>query len=207
MKRFHILILLIILFLHFSCKDKSSTSFPEIPFPVPFTEVLMQCADLVSMGDQLEVVIRSQAEFDSLIEARFQKPLDLYWNEHYASVLNLVKQRYPGLSDSAYARLVRQVFYSFLPFKGTDSCNHPSINFNEFILLGLSAHGGGCRIPDYEIDVFQDDLNKEMIYKIKIIQFGYCSMAILKNKWVVVPKVPGTYRIIFQKEYTRVKTN
>ncbi|MDI6804372.1 MAG: hypothetical protein QME58_11090, partial [Bacteroidota bacterium] len=79
--------------------------------------------------------------------------------------------------------------------------------FNQFMLLGFAAHAGGCRIPDYEINVLQDDKNKEMIYKIKIIQYGNCSMLINQNKWVLVPKVPGSYRIVFQKEYTRVPIN
>ncbi|MDI6804195.1 MAG: hypothetical protein QME58_10170, partial [Bacteroidota bacterium] len=136
MKDSHIFISLIILFSHFCCKEYSSAPMPEVPTPVPFMEVRMQCTDLVSIGGQLNVVIRSQAEYDSLTYERFQKPLDDYWKTNYESVLNSQKQRYPGLSDSAYAVLVRRVFYSFPPFRGTDSCSNPSINFNPDCSIG-----------------------------------------------------------------------
>lgn len=203
MRQFHIFIAFTILFLHFSCKENSTTPIPEEPTPVSFTEVRMECTDLVSMGGTLNAVIKSRPEFDSLIYQLFQKPLDEYWNLHYESILNSQKQRYPGLSDSEYVLLVRRVFYSVLPFRGTDSCRNPYIDFNHYTLLGHDVHAGGCRIPDYQITLLQDDQKKEIIYKIKIVQYGYCSMLIPRNKWILIPKISDSYRVVFQKEYTR----
>ncbi len=176
---------------------------PTEPISLSYTEILQTCMDKVSIGDKLQTIVNTQATYDSLIYARFQKPLDDYWSANYDTVLYYVRQNHPGLSDSEYAVLVRQVFYSTLPFMGTDTCSQPAINFQRYTLLGQDAYAGGCKIPDYQITLLRDDAKKEIIYRIKIIEHGYCKMAINRNKWILVPKIPKSFRVIFKKEYTK----
>jgi hypothetical protein len=201
MRSIHVYIAIPILFIFFGCKQNSTSLSTSEPTPVPFTEVQMECTDLVSMSSKLEATIRSQGAYESYIFKQFTIPLRDYWNANYESVLNSMKQRYPGLSDTEYEALVREVFYSILPFRGTDSCCNPVIDFDHYTLLGYDAHAGGCRTPDYQITVLQDENKKEIIYKIKIIQHGYCLMAFSRNKWILIPKISPSYRIVFQKEY------
>ena len=171
---------------------------------IQYSEILMKCMDLVSIGGKMEVVVNSQTEYDSLIYARFTKPLQDYWNAYYDSTLLYVRQNTPGLSDSEYALLVRNIFYSVLPFKGTDSCSHPSIDFAHYTLLGLDANAGGCKEPDHTIFVSINKVKKEIIYKIVILEHGTCEMGFNRNKWILIPKLPESYRVLFQKEFIQV---
>ncbi len=166
-------------------------------FTIQFEEIQMQGMDKVSIGGKLEVVINSQEEYEELIYKRFQKPLDDYWNANYESVLQSVKENNPGLMDEEYEELVREIFYSTLPFRGTENYTHPQINFNQYTLLGQDAHTGGCELPEYKIEVEKN--GKEYIYRITIKRKGSCEMAILRNKWILVPKIPTNYNVKFEK--------
>ena len=185
------LYLLIILF--YSCNSTS----PEVPNAIPYEETQMEGMDKVSIGGELEVVIKSQKEYDELIYQRFQKPLDDYWNANYESVLQSVKQQNPGLTDEEYEDLVRQVFYSVLPFRGTENYTHPVINFSKYTLLGQEANSGGCELPDYNIEIERN--GKEYIFWVTIKRKGDCEMGIPKNKWVLIPKIASGYRVKFNK--------
>jgi hypothetical protein len=198
----NIMLLVVLLFLVSSCQENSSDPSLTGITPVEFTEVLMAGMDKVSMGGELQTVVRTQLEYNALIYERFQKPLDDYWNTYYESTLNSVKQYHPGLTDSEYVAMVKQIFYSCLPFMGTDTCKHPIIDFSKYTLLGQSASAGGCKIPDYQIKAFRDYINRELIYKVKIVEHGTCLMAINKNKWILVPKIPTGYKVVFEKEIT-----
>lgn len=198
----NLILLGMLLFTASGCKENSSDPSLDGKTPVEYTEVLMTGMDKVSMGGELQTVVRTHTEYESLIYERFQKPLDDYWNTYYESTLNSVKQYHPGLSDSEYVAMVRQIFYSCLPFRGTDTCKHPVIDFSKYTLLGQSASAGGCKIPDYQIEVFRDNFNRELIYKVKIIEHGTCSMSINKNKWILIPKITTDYKVVFEKEIT-----
>lgn len=164
---------------------------------IPFEEIQMQGMDRVSIGGKLEVVINSQEEYEELIYQRFQKPLDDYWNTNYQSVLQTVKEQNPGLTDEEYEELVREIFYSTLPFKGTENYIHPKINFNQYTLLGQDANSGGCELPAYKIEVLKN--GTEYVYRITIKQIGNCEMSILKNKWILIRKIPTGSNVKFEK--------
>lgn len=168
---------------------------------VHFNEIQMEGMDKVSIGGNLEVVVRTQEEYEKIIYQRFQKPLDEYWNENYESVLQSVKEQNPGLTDEEYENMVKQVFYSVLPFRGTENYTHPRINFNQYTLLGQDANSGGCELPEYKMEVVKN--GREYIYRITIKRIGSCDMGILKNKWILIPKIPSGSKVIFEK--TEVK--
>jgi len=160
----------------------------------------MECIDMVSRGGTMQAVINTEAEYDSLISARFREPLQDYWNANYDSVLAYVRANNPGLSDSVYALLVRQIFYSFLPFRGTDTCSQPTIDFTSYTLLGQDANGGGCKRPDYQVTVFRDNVLSQIIFKVRLVEHGSCEMGFDRNEWVLVPKIPEGFRVVFQEE-------
>jgi hypothetical protein len=164
---------------------------------IAFEEIQMQGMDRVSIGGKLEVVINSPKEYEELIYQRFQKPLDDYWNDNYESVLQSVKEQNPGLTDKEYEELVRKIFYSTLPFMGTENYTHSQIDFNQYTLLGQDAHSGGCEVPEYKIEVIKN--RKEYIYRITIKRKGSCEMGILKNIWIIIRKIPTGSNVKFEK--------
>ncbi len=159
--------------------------------------------DKVSNGGSLNVVIRNQTQYNYLIYNRFEKPLADYWNTHYESVLQSVMEQHFGLTEEQYDSLVSLIFYSSLPFKGTENCSHLEIDFSKNTLLGVAAHAGGCENPTYDIKYSFDPLQLQYTLRIKIGEFGTCSMAINKNIWVLVPKIEGGYSVNFERIYVR----
>lgn len=174
---------------------------PTEPALSSYTEIPETCMDKVSLGGNLQVVVNSQSSYDSLFYTRFRKPLDDYWNANYDDVLYHVKRNHPGLSDPEYEILVRQVFYSTLPFMGTENCGQPAIDFQLNTLLGQEANAVGCSVPDYQINVLRDDIKHELTFRVRIIEHGSCEMLIRRNIWILVPKIPEWYRVVFEKEY------
>ena len=169
----------------------------------PAVEVIMDCLDRVSIGGTVQAVVNSQSEYDQLIYDRFTRPLQEYWNANYDSTLAQIRRRYPGLSDEEYARLVRQAFYSSFPFRGTDSCSTPAIDFTNFTLLGIDALAGGCTRPDYEMTVVRNDSTQTVTYKVRITQHGRCEIGWNRNKWILARKIPGNYTVQCEREYIR----
>jgi hypothetical protein len=183
-----------------------NTSFDSIeaePFSEPFTEIDMDVMDMVSYGGYFEVTVNSDSEYEELIYTRFQKPLDDYWNAHYNSVLQSMRTRYPGLTDEEYEELVREVFYSILPFRGTENWSPPKIDFSKYTLLGQDAHSTGCRTPDFSIKIIKNDKNKELIFKITITEYGTCETHRATNKWILISKIDKSYKVRFEKEYIK----
>jgi len=187
-------LILIFLFTFTNCNPTASEDLNLIPFE----EVQMEYLDKVSVGGNLEVVISSQEEYDELIYQKFQKPLDEYWENNYESILLSVIQQNPGLTDEEYEILVRERFYLFAPFSGTENSNHLQIDFSKYTLLGQAAHSGGCELPDYIIEVGKYNNKREYVYRVIIKRNGDCAAAFNKNEWVLIQKIPKDYSVKFQ---------
>lgn len=181
-----------------SCTNDSSIASNSTQ-TVAYSQVSMNCMDRVSSGGTLEVIVNTKTVFDSLVYARYQKPLDDYWDKYYDSTLYHVKQNNPGLSDSEYALLVRNVFYSAMPFKGTDTCTDSDVDFDHFTLLGASVTASGCRSPEYRVDVSRNDAQKKLFCNVEITQHGSCEMGFWRAIWIVVPKLPSDFLVVFEK--------
>ncbi len=170
----------------------------------PFERILMECMDAVSIGGTLEAVARTQEEYEQLILERFQQPLDDYSNANYDRVKQGVLDRNPGIDDEECEQRVREIFYSVYPFRGTEDCTFPEIDFETFTLLGQDANATGCGDPDYEIEILRDDERRTVTFRLGITEHGSCEIAINRNQWVLVPKIPPPYTVLFEKEYTRL---
>jgi hypothetical protein len=161
-------------------------------------EVSMTGMDKVSMGGGLQVVIRTQAEYDRLVYDRYTKPLQDYWDKYYASILESVKSNYPNRSDSEYVVRVKQVFYSALPFKGTEGYVHPTFDFSKYTLLGQSVTGHGCSVPTYQPSVLRNDKDRSILFRVVVQQEGTCDMGWDKHVWMLVRKVSTNYVVNFE---------
>ncbi len=169
------------------CDSTSSTD-----NSVPFEEITMEW---LNSGGSFELRVDTQAEYDSLIYHRFQKPLDDYWNRNYETTLLRLKDTYPGLTDAEYEILVRNVFYSTFPFKGTENATHPIIDFNRYTLLGQSAHSGGCKQPVYTTELTRK--RHDYTFFVTVGMKGTCDMAISHNVWILTKKIPASSNVIF----------
>ncbi len=190
-------ILLMAMVLFWSCNQNSTG--PDLTD----TEILLEGMDQVTSGGNLQVVINTQAEYETLIYNRYTKPLQEYWNAHYPSVLQSVKNNHPNLSDSEYTVLVKNVFYSVYPFRGLEGYSHPSIDFSKYTLLGQNVDGSGCRKPDYLVSIIRIDSLRMLTFKVMVQQHGICEAAFVKNLWMLVRKIPETYKVAFAVEYSR----
>ena len=194
----HITLISLFLLAFSGCSDDGSLTSEPFTFEV----ITMDCMDLVSNGGMMQEVIRTQAEFDSLWRKRFVAPLDAYWNANYDSVLASVKRNNPGRTDAEYEEMVRKIFYSSLPFLGTEGCTRPQIDFDRYMLLGMSAGASGCRTPDYAINVTCDDTQRAITFRLHITEHGPCEMYFAHNVWVLVPQIPAMYSVVFEREFT-----
>ena len=189
-----------LIFLILGCKTSYDSIDAEI-LNKGCKEVLIEGMDIVSIGGKLEVTIDSNSEYEELIYERFQKPLNDYWKTNYDSVLQNVKTQYPGLTNEEYEDLIRQIFYSVYPFKGTENWSPPKFDFLKYTLLGQSVYAAGCKSPDYYIEIINNEITKELIYKITITEYGTCEMVFNNNKWILISKIDESYKIRFVKEY------
>lgn len=195
--KFFISILLLAMLLSWSCNQNGTG--PDLTD----TEILLEGMDQVTSGGNLQVVINTQAEYETLIYNRYTKPLQEYWNAHYLSILQSVKNNHPNLSDSEYTVLVKNVFYSVYPFRGLEGYSHPSIDFSRYTLLGQNVDGGGCRKPDYLVSIIRIDSLRMVTFKVMVQQHGICKAPFVKNQWMLVRKIPETYKVAFAVEYSR----
>lgn len=194
----HITLISLFLLAFSGCSDDGSLTSEPFTFEV----ITMDCMDLVTNGGMMQVVIHTQAEFDSLWRKRFVEPLDAYWNANYDSVLTSVKRNNPGRTDAEYEEMVRKIFYSVLPFRGTEGCTQPQIDFDRYMLLGMSAGASGCRTPDYAVNVTCDDAQRTIRFRLHITEHGPCDRYFAHNVWALVPQTPVTYSVVFERENT-----
>ena len=168
-----------------------------------FRTIAMECMDRVSNGGTLEVVVRTQAEYEALIDERFQKPLDEYWDANYEDVKAGVRDRNPGISDAACEERVRESFFAVLPFLGTEDCSFEGLDFDAVTLLGIDAHATGCVWPTPTVSISRDDDAGAVTFTVTIVERGSCEPFWAQNVWVLVPRVPAEHRVVFAREYVR----
>ncbi len=68
-----------------------------------------------------------------------------------------------------------------------DTASIPSIDFENYILLGKYATGDGCSV-NFKKRIYRDSINQQIIYQIDVISSGWCDMLAYSNNWVLVPR-------------------
>jgi len=73
----------------------------------------------------------------------------------------------------------------------------PSIDFNEYTLLGKGVVGGGC---DNNINkrVFKDEINKRVVYQIESEFIGPCEKIICESNFILIRSISSDYEIVFE---------
>jgi hypothetical protein len=163
----------------------------------PYELISQDCMDLVSGGTNQQVFVRTEAEYAELYQQRFARPLQEYWNDHYQEILQYFLDTRPGLSDSQYSQLVHDMFYSAMPFQGTENCAPPDIDFGKYSLLGINSDAGGCTPPMDQVSIQRDDRRRTVTVNMRIETHGDCDMGFFVNRWLLVPSIPVSYDIRF----------
>jgi len=177
-----------------SCEDGHDPILKSDPIPVD-----MQCMDLVTMGGSLSAVVRSLQAYRYIYAERFTDPLQAYWDEHYANTYSTIVEMNPGLTPDVYDMMVHESFYSTLPFRGTEDCLEPIIDFDTYTLLGVAAHASGCEAPVIDVQYELDPNTDLATLTLTITEIGTCEILHSKNLWVLVPKIPLGAEVKFQR--------
>ncbi len=99
-------------------------------------------------------------------------------------------------TDSAYRAFEDSIRMSHVN-KNCDTAHLPSIDFNDFTLLGKLTSGGGCN-ADYSRYIIKNDQTKTYTYHIKVEYDGLCEMLIFNWNWAIVPEIPENYKVVFE---------
>lgn len=70
------------------------------------------------------------------------------------------------------------------------------IDFSNYTLLGLTASGTCNAI--FKRDVSRNNATKKVIYSIEVMECGTCKKLKLSYNWVLVPKIPNDYEVLFE---------
>lgn len=182
---------------------EGGTSVPYfIDWSRPYTRITVDCIDGATAGGGPTHgwVIRTQAEYDTLIYEEYQKILDTYRSAWYPDILADVRRDYPGLSAEESARIAEERLYQFAPFLWTKGCTNPPIDFSSLTLLGYGVHSSGCRQPDYVIDVGTDHIEASVNLHVKIVEHNYCEPYRYEIIWLLVPRIAEVYDVHFSSE-------
>lgn len=125
--------------------------------------------------------------------------VDIRTPEDY--VLQTASLYQEGYLDYLQTRLAYPDTYQSIPAMDYETfvatCNvFPEVDFARFSLLGYQAMGSGCTVT-FEKDVFRDDKNNQILYKLEIIEDGFCETAVSNRNLILVPAVPAEYDVVF----------
>lgn len=102
--------------------------------------------------------------------------------------INLPEQEYIITSDSLYQLLlVNSVCQNY---------SLPTIDFTQYTLLGKFA-SGKCKVT-FKQAVVKDELSLQYIYTVHVFDKGICKKEGLSMNWVLVPKLPIGWSVIFK---------
>jgi hypothetical protein len=73
---------------------------------------------------------------------------------------------------------------------------YTDIDFNQYTLLGKYA-SGACRVI-FERNVSKNLEQKQIVYIISVLQCGICKTNWESMNWVLVPKIPDNYEVVFE---------
>lgn len=77
-----------------------------------------------------------------------------------------------------------------------DGSTYNPIDFSKYTLLGKYARGN-CRVT-FERNVSRNDSQKKVYYDIEVHQCGNCEINCESMNWVLIPKIPNDYEVIFE---------
>lgn len=99
--------------------------------------------------------------------------------------------------DSTYKVSIGGMFRpdSLRPYNCSDSL--PQIDFSKKTLLGKLADGTGCK-TDFIRLVCKNEISKEVLYKIMVIETGGCLPLVTNMNFVIADKISVDYKINYE---------
>ena len=77
-----------------------------------------------------------------------------------------------------------------------DNIDPPTIDFDEYSLLGVFASGSGCTV-DYDRVLYKQEGLVNYTYEVTINMAGNCNMYSSSMNWVLVPKILDKHSVDF----------
>jgi hypothetical protein len=138
-------------------------------------------------------------EYVTLKRVQFDEKLQEWWDANYPGILARQRALYQGLTEAEYEQLARAEVYRYLPFRGTEDCLHPEIDFSMYTLLGSAAGASGCEKPLVTFRYTPPKDGKPAILALFVTEYGTCEMAWWESVWLLVPTVPKDVGVEFQE--------
>jgi len=116
---------------------------------------------------------------------------------------NLIHCLGVGKPQKEYVINDDSTYQSLLSLKlSVDFCANyslPNIDFTQRTVLGKYRDGGGCKI-EFIRKVCKNESKKIIKYVTKVKEEGGCDMLGYSMNWIVVPKIPKGYNIVFEDQ-------
>lgn len=89
---------------------------------------------------------------------------------------------------------------SIQDYKRATNCSLLNYNrYEDYTLIGVQGMVGGCKLPDVDFNIYQDDEKKEYVIEAIVISYGACKRGNLYKRIVYVNKFKDNYRVIFKQ--------
>jgi hypothetical protein len=101
-----------------------------------------------------------------------------------------------------------KLYHSFqLISTGRSDCKEPLpvIDFSQKSLLVFANLGTGCRPPDFEQSFLYLPASQQLLYLMRIYQYGNCKTAFSRIHFIVVPRLEQGMQLSFAEQTFRKK--
>lgn len=171
-----------------SCDINEPSDFHE----VEYTEIEVGCLGRVLMQPEYQFVIKSQEEYDQLINEFYQSMLE----QLYEDMVEYVKEHYPELNENEQLELIEELYKNNTIYKWLTDCEITEVDFEKYTLIGAKPSTLLCTEMEYLVKMQKSEL--ERIYKlnIEVISSSDCFLiSARKTFWLLVEKVPKDYSV------------
>lgn len=190
MMRYFILSL-VLTSLYISCREHISKA-----TELPYDTIHNLC---VGSGGTLNLVINSQEEFDAFYQEWHTDPLAKWLESNYAALLDGVRKNYPRATEDQYDSIIRNDYiYNFAPFKGTQNCEKPVVDFSNKTLLAQSLQISGCEcLEKIPTTIYRN--GNTITVQAYPEDTGNCEMACYYANFYTIDKISPDLVVLFQE--------
>ena len=71
--------------------------------------------------------------------------------------------------------------------------------YEDYTIIGIQGGVGGCKLPDVDFNIYQNDEKKEYVIEAIVISYGACRRNNPYKRVVYVNKFKDNYHVIFKK--------
>lgn len=190
------LIVLLVFISLVSCSKEPLNPFVKNVEPI---NIHLECTEVASAFSTFNLAITNQEEYDTFFQEYFTKPLESWLESNYEFLLEGVIKNYPDAQESEYdSILVNHYVYNFYPYRYIIRCEHPSVDFEKYTLLGQGTSLSGCSEPETKVDISINEDSKEVTYHLEVRPLGACAAEFSVQEWILIEKCPPEYSFIYE---------